>query len=179
MTEHPKDLASFRTALLAGDGRLVRRRRRTRSAAAMVVLMAIAFVVAFPLKGGALDAPALAAQAQRALQRPGLVLHSETEVVLPDGRVDQHISRWTLGARSRTDPLLEYRRVLERATQAEEVEVDGVPAYRLAVAGDVGQIAYFRRSDRLPIRVELEGGTVLRYRTVEWVPADSAQLELR
>src|SRR4051794_37984042 len=122
MTEHPKDLASFRTALLAGDGRLVRRRRRTRSAAAMVVLAAIAFVVAFPLKGGALDAPALAAQAQRALQRPGLVLHSETEVVLPDGRVDQHISRWTLGARSRTVSVTGTRRV-EQASDGRTIQV--------------------------------------------------------
>ena len=52
-------------------------------------------------------------------------------------------------------------------TTAEEVEVDGVPAYRLAMPH---QVAYLRRSDRLPLRVELEGGTVQRYRAVEWLP---------
>jgi hypothetical protein len=151
---------------------------------------------------------------RRALDRPGLVLHTETEIIAPDGRLDQRISRWTLGARSRTisddgehrveqasdgrsvrvrlepggridtlpagsaapDPLLEYRRVLDRATTAEEVEVDGVPAYRLTMPH---QVAYLRKADRLPIKVELEGGVVQRFPTVEWVPEASAQLDLR
>ena len=215
MTEHPSDLASFRAALLAGDRRLVRRRRRQRAVAGVAVLLLVtALLTTMPFGSGALDAPALAAEARRALDRPGLVLHSETEIVTPGGRVDQRISRWTLGSRSRTisddgehrveqasdgstvrvrlkpggpvntlpagsgapDPLLEYRRVLDRATTAEEIEVDGVSAYRLAMPH---QVAYLRKSDRLPIRVELEGGAVQRFRTVEWLPADRVQLELK
>ena len=74
------------------------------------------------------------------------------------------------------DPLLEYRRRLDRAATAEEVEVDGVPAYRLTMPH---QVAYLRKSDRLPIRVELEGGTVQRFRTIEWLPPASVDLDLR
>lgn len=208
---NPNDLASFRAALLEGDRRLVRRRRTraTGGAAALIAIVALTLIV-LPL-GGALDARALASEARRALDRPELILHSEAEVVLPDGRVDQRISRWSSGDRSRTisvsggrtveqasdgrtvrvrltpggpidtlpagasmpDPLLEYRRLLDRATTASETTVDGVEAYRLEVPNGV---AYLRRSDRLPLRVELAGGVVIRYR-VEWLR--SAQLELR
>lgn len=221
MTEHPRDLASFRVALLEGDRRLVRR-RRTRAAGGAAALVATALLVAFvaPLGGGALDAPAVAADARRALAKQGLVLHSETEVVLPGRRVQQRISRWTLGDRSRTisvadgrrveqvvdergihirlepggpihrlergdaprDPLLAYRDALDHATAAEEVEVDGVEAYRLEIGASdvqVAQVVYLRRADRLPLRAELEGGVTLRYRVVEWLPADAALLELR
>jgi hypothetical protein len=215
MTEHPTDLASFRAALLEGDRRLVRRRRRNRATGGLAVVALVAVLLTtLPFGGGTLNATALAASARQALERPGLVLHSETEIVGPDGRVDQTISRWSLGARSRTisddgehrveqasdgrtvrvrlepggridtlpgnatlpDPLLEYRRALDRATEAEEVEVDGVPAYRLVMPR---QTAYLRRSDRLPIRVELEGGTVQRFRTVEWLAPAGVQLDLK
>ena len=75
------------------------------------------------------------------------------------------------------DPLLEYRAVLDRATAVEEVTIDGVDAYRFEVPGSIRQVAYARRSDRLPLRVELEGGVTQRF-TVEWLPADPALLEL-
>ena len=75
------------------------------------------------------------------------------------------------------DPLLAYRAVLDRATAVEEVEVDGVEAYRFEVPGEIRQVAYVRRSDRLPLRVELEGGVTQRF-SVEWLPADPALLEL-
>jgi hypothetical protein len=215
MTEHPSDLASFRAALLEGDRRLVRRRRRQRAVGGLAVILIGAVVLAaVPFRGGGLNASALAAEARKALERDGLVLHSETEVVGADGRVDQRISRWSLGSRSRTisddgehrveqasdgttvrvrlepggpidtlpagatapDPLLEYRRALDQATAAEEVVLDGVPAYRLTMPH---QVAYLRRSDRLPIRVELEGGVVQRFSTVEYVPPDAARLDLR
>ena len=39
------------------------------------------------------------------------------------------------------------------------------------------QVAYLRRSDRLPLRVEIEGGVTLRYPVVEYVR--DARLELR
>ena len=39
------------------------------------------------------------------------------------------------------------------------------------------QVAYLRRSDRLPLRVEIEGGVTLRYPVVEYVR--EAQLDLR
>jgi hypothetical protein len=215
MTKHPRDLANFRAALLAGDRRLVRRRRRQRAVGGLTVLLLVAVLLTtLPFGGGSLDASALASEARRALQRPGLALHSETEIVSPDGRVDQRISRWTLGARSRTisddgehrveqvsdgttvrvrlepggpidtlpagaaapDPLLEYRRVLDRAAAAEEAEIGGVPAYRLTMPH---QVAYLRKSDRLPIRVELEGGAVQRFPTVEWLPPQRVHLELK
>ena len=84
MTEHPTDLASFRAALLEGDRRLVRRRRRQRAGGGSAVSLIAALVLStLPFGGGALDASALAAEARRALERPGLVLHSETEVVRP------------------------------------------------------------------------------------------------
>ncbi len=181
------------------------------------VAAALLAVLVLPLGGGTLDAPALASEAQRALSRDGLVLHSETEVVLPDGTVDQRISRWSRGDLSRTisddgehtveqasdgrsvrvrlqpggpvdtlpagsaapDPLLAYRELLDRAASRGKVEEVG-DTYRLTVPGGEGrvaQVAYLRRSDRLPVRVELEGGTTLRYRVVEWLP--DAQLDLR
>ncbi len=219
MSEHPKDLASFRTALLEGDRRLMRRRRkRAASGAAGTIAAALLVVlVVLPLGGGTLDAPALASEARAALTQPGLVLHSETEVVLPDGSVDQRISRWSRGDRSRTvsddgqhtveqvsdgravrvrlqpggpvdtlpasaaapDPLLAYRELLDRASARGEVEEVG-EAYRLTVPGGEGrvaQVAYLRRSDRLPLRVVLEGGTTVRYRIFEWLP--DAQLDFR
>jgi hypothetical protein len=178
----------------------------------------VAFVI--PLGGGALDAPAVAADARRALDRPGLVLYSETEIVAEGGRLSQRITRWTLGDRSRTisvadgrrveqvvnargihirlepggkihwlergdpprDPLLAYRDALDHATTVEEVDVDGVDAYRLGIRANdsqVAQVVYLRRSDRLPLRAELEGGVTLRYRVVEWVPETPGLLELR
>jgi hypothetical protein len=205
---HPNDLASFRKALLEGDRRLVKRRRTRAAAGALATVLAIV-VVATSLPSS-LDATALAAEAREALARPGLILHSETEVVLPDGQVQQRISRWSQGDRSRTisvaggrtveqaadgdvvrvrlepggridtlrggapDPLLEYRKVLDQATDAEEVTLDGVEAYRLEMPR---QVAYLRRSDRLPLRVEIEGGVTLRYPVVEYVR--QAQLDLR
>lgn len=191
------DLAGFRAALLEGDRRLVRRRRRRAAGGAAAVLATIVLALTF-VTPNTID---VAAEAREALARPGLVLHSETEVVLPDGTVQQRISRWSRGDRSRTisvaggrtveqaadgnvirvrlepggpvdtlrgtvpDPLLEYREALERATDAEEVTVGGVPAYRLETPR---QVAYLRRSDKLPLRVELEGGVTLRYE-VEWL----------
>lgn len=204
---NPRDLESFRAALLEGDRRRVRR-RRTRAAGGAAALLATVLLVVTVLPDS-LDTQALAAEARQALARPG-ILHSKIEIVLPDGRVQQRIERWSMGARSRTisvdegerrveqatdgtdievrlepggpvttipgppepDPLLAYRTVLERATAAEEVEVDGVEAYRFEVPGEIRQVAYARRSDRLPLRVELEGGVTQRY-SVEWLPADS------
>ena len=64
--------------------------------------------------------------------------------------------------------------MLDRATDAEEVTIDGVEAYRLEMPR---QVAYLRRSDRLPLRVEIEGGVTLRYPVVEYVR--EAQLDLR
>jgi hypothetical protein len=75
------------------------------------------------------------------------------------------------------DPLLEYRAVLDRATAVEEVTLDGVEAYRFEVPGAIRQVAYARRSDRLPLRVELEGGVTHRF-SVERLPADPALLSL-
>jgi hypothetical protein len=151
------------------------------------------------------------------LTHEGLVLHSETEIVLPGGRVHERISRWSLGDRSRTisrdgthtvesamdgrtirvrlrpggpidtlttrvgtpDPLLRYRAVLAKATRVEEVQAGGVEAYRLEVPGRIRQVAYLRRSDRLPLRVEIEGGATTIYRVVEWLPESRARLELK
>ena len=205
---NPNDLASFREALLEGDRRLVRRRRtRVASGAAAAILALVVLATSLP---SALDTTALAAEARKALSTPGLILHSETEVVLPDGTVQQRISRWSKGDRSRTisvaagrtveqaadgntirvrlepggpidtlkgtvpDPLLEYRKVLDGATDAEKVTIDGVEAYRLEMPR---QVAYLRRSDRLPLLVEIEGGVTLRYPVVEYVR--EAQLDLR
>ena len=205
---NPNDLASFREALLEGDRRLVRRRRtRAASGAAAAILAIVVLATSLP---SSLDTTALAAEARKALSTPGQILHSETEVVLPDGTVQQRISRWSKGDRSRTisvaggrtveqaadgntirvrlepggpidtlkgtvpDPLLEYRKVLDGATDAEEVTIDGVEAYRLEMPR---QVAYLRRSDRLPLRVEIEGGVTLRYPVVEYVR--EAQLDLR
>ena len=64
--------------------------------------------------------------------------------------------------------------MLDGATDAEEVTIDGVEAYRLEMPR---QVAYLRRSDRLPLRVEIEGGVTLRYPVVEYVR--EAQLDLR
>lgn len=205
---NPNDLASFRAALLEGDRRLVRR-RRTRAAGGVLAVVVAIVVVATSLPSS-LDATALAAEAREALAQPGQILHSKTEVVLPDGTVQQRIERWSQGDRSRTlsvaggrtveqaadgdvvrvrlepggpidtikggapDPLLEYRKVLDQATDAEEVTLDGIEAYRLKMPR---QVAYLRRSDRLPLRVELEGGVTLRYPVVEYVR--EAQLDLR
>ena len=203
---NPNDLASFRDALLEGDRRLVRRRRTRAASGVAAVILAIA-VVATALPSS-LDTAALAAEAREAINQPGLILHSETEVVLPDGTVQQRISRWSRGDRSRTisradgrtveqaadgntirvrmgdridtlkgtspDPLLEYRKVLDGATDAQEVTIDGVEAYRLEMPR---QVAYLRKSDRLPIKVEIEGGATLRYPVVEYVR--DAQLDLR
>jgi hypothetical protein len=203
---NPNDLASFREALLQGDRRLVRR-RRTRAAGGIAAAILAIVVLATSLPSS-LDTTALAAEAREALDRQGLILHSETEVVLEDGTVQQRISRWSKGDRSRTisraggrtveqaaigntirirmgdridtlrgtvpDPLLEYRKVLDGATDAEEVTIDGVEAYRLEMPR---QTAYLRKSDRLPIKVEIEGGVTLRYPVVEYVR--DAQLDLR
>jgi hypothetical protein len=210
---NPHDLESFRAALLKGDRRLVRR-RRTRAAGAVSAVAAAVLLVVLMLPGS-LDTQALAAEARKALTQPG-ILHSKTDVVLPDGRVQQRIERWSMGPRSRTisvdqtgrrveqatdgtdiqvrlepggpvttipgppepDPLLSYRAVLDRATAVEEVTLDGVEAYRFTVPGAIQQVAYARRSDRLPLRVELEGGVTQRF-SAEWLPADPALLELR
>jgi hypothetical protein len=211
---NPNDLAGFRAALLEGDRRLVRR-RRTRAAGVASAFVAAALLVGLVLPGSSLDTAALAAEARQALTRPG-ILHSQVEIVLPDGRVHQTIERWSMGTRSRTisvdregrrveqatdgttiqvrlepggpvdtlpnatpapDPLLAYREVLDRATSVEEVRIDGVDAYRFAVSGEIPQVAYVRRSDRLPLRVELEGGVTQRIRT-EWLRADPALLAL-
>ena len=207
---NPNDLASFRAALLEGDRRLVRR-RRTRAAGGRRWPSSLAIVVVATSLPSSLDATALAAEAREALAQPGLILHSETEVVLP-GRpgpaADQPLvaggsqphdlgrrrpdrragggrrrrprpagARRAGSTRSRArapDPLLEYRKVLDQATDAEEVTLDGVEAYRLEMPH---QVAYLRRSDRLPLRVELEGGVTLRYPVVEYVR--EAQLDLR
>jgi hypothetical protein len=203
---NPNDLASFRDALLEGDRRLVRRRRtRAVGGVAAAILAIVVLATSLP---SSLDTAALAAEAREAISKPGSILHSETEVVLGDGTVQQRISRWSKGDRSRTisraggrtveqaadgttirvrmgdridtlkgtvpDPLLEYRKVLDGATDAEEVTVDGVEAYRLEMPR---QTAYLRKSDRLPIKVEIEGGVTLRYPVVEYVR--DAQLELR
>ena len=40
------------------------------------------------------------------------------------------------------------------------------------------QVAYLRRSDRLPMRVELEGGATMRYRSSSGCRGE-AQLDLR
>jgi hypothetical protein len=213
---NPHDLASFKAALLEGDRRLVRRRRRRAAtgAAGIVAAAVLAVVIALP---NTLEAPAVAAEARQALlTHQGLVLHSETEIVLPGGKVHERISRWSLGDRSRTvsrdgthtvesavdggtirvrlepggpidtltssaetpDPLLQYRAVLEQARRVEEVELGGVDAYRLEVPGRIRQVAYLRRSDRLPLRVEIEGGATTIYRVVEWLPESQARLAL-
>ena len=214
---NPHDLASFKAALLEGDRRLVRRRRRRAATGAAGNLAAAALAGVFALPS-TLEAPAVAAEARQALlTHQGLVLHSETEIVLPGGKVHERISRWSLGDRSRPisrdgthtvesavdgrmvrvrlrpggpidtltsrvdtpDPLLRYREVLAKATRVEEVRVGGVDAYRLEVPGRIRLLAYLRRSDRLPIRVEIEGGATTVYRTVEWLPERQAQLELK
>ena len=72
-----------------------------------------------------------------------------------------------------------YRAVLAKASRVEEVSLGGVEAYRLEVPGRIRQIAYLRRSDRLPLRVEIEGGATTIYRVVEWLPESRAQLELK
>jgi hypothetical protein len=77
------------------------------------------------------------------------------------------------------DPLLAYREVLEKASEVEEVTLDGVEAYRLEVPGRIRQVAYLRRSDRLPLKVEIEGGATTIYRVVEWLPESRAQLEIK
>jgi hypothetical protein len=77
------------------------------------------------------------------------------------------------------DPLLVYREVLEKASEVEEVTLDGVEAFRLEVPGRIRQIAYLRRSDRLPLKVEIEGGATTIYRVVEWLPESRAQLEIK
>jgi hypothetical protein len=209
---NPHDLASFRAELLKGDRRLVRR-RRTRAAGGVAALVAIALlgVSAIP---NSLDAQALADEARKALAQPG-ILHSKIEIVLPDGRVQQRIERWSMGSRSRSisvddagrrveqatdgtaiqvrlepggpvttipgppgpDPLLEYRKVLDRATAVEEGTIGGVEAYRFEVPGPIRQVAYARRSDRLPLRVELEGGVTHRI-SAERLPTDPALLSL-
>ena len=215
---NPHDLASFKTALLEGDRRLVRRRRRRRAAvgaAGTLAAAVLALVIALP---SSLEAPAVAAEARKALlSHQGLVLHSEAEIVLPGGHAHQTISRWALGDRSRTisddgthvvesaldgkrlqvrlepggpietvpnsvdspDPLLAYRDVLAKASRVEEVTIGGVDAYRLEVPGRIRQVAYLRRSDRLPLRVEIAGGATTIYRVVEWLPERRAQLELK
>jgi hypothetical protein len=76
------------------------------------------------------------------------------------------------------DALLRYRELLGHVTGATEVEVEGVPAYRLEVGGPIPQVAYLRRDDHLPIRVEFAGGGGVRFPVIEWVPADDALLEL-
>jgi hypothetical protein len=211
MTEHPRDLAEFRAALIRGDRRM-RRRRRAGAVAAACALAAVV-AIALPTTGGKLDASALAAEAREALARPG-ILHSETVITGPGST--QRISRWSQGLRSHAisradgrvveqvadgkrvlvrmdgrvtsipsaslpDPLLRYRDLLARASSASvtSTRVDGVDVYRLDVPADsthVHQIAYLRRSDKLPVRVELPGGVVVRY-TIDWV-GDSRTLEL-
>ncbi len=92
----------------------------------------------------------------------------------PGGPID------TLSNRVETpDPLLAYREVLAKASRVEEVSLGGVEAYRLEVPGRIRQIAYLRRSDRLPLRVEIQGGATTIYRVVEWLPESRAQLELK
>jgi hypothetical protein len=210
MTEHPRDLAEFRAALIRGDRRMRRRRR----AGAVVAACAVAAVIAVALPtGGTLDASALASEARAALKRPG-ILHSETVITGPGST--QRISRWSQGERSHSisraegrvveqvadgkrvlvrmdgrvtsipsaslpDPLLRYRDLLARAARGHvsSTRVDGVDVYRLDVPADsthVHQIAYLRRSDKLPVRVELPGGVVVRY-TIDWV-SDTRTLEL-
>jgi hypothetical protein len=215
---NPHDLASFRTALLEGDRRLVRRRRLRRAtigAAGTLAAVLLAVVLTLP---SPLEAPAVAAEAKKALlSHQGLVLHSEAEIVTPGGKTHQTISRWSLGDRSRTisddgthvvesaldggelrvrlepggpierlpnrvetpDPLLAYREILAKAQRVAEVEIGGVEAYRLEVPGRIRQVAYLRRSDRLPLRVEIAGGATTIYRLVEWLPESRAQLELK
>jgi len=210
MTEHPRDLAEFRAALIRGDRRM--RRRRRAGVAAAACLIAVVVAVALPT-GGTLDASALAAEARAALSRPG-ILHSET--VITGSGPTQRISRWSQGVRSHSisrvgnrvveqaadgkrvlvrmgdrvdvlrsgslpDPLLRYRDLLARASRGNvtSTKVDGTDVYRLDVPADsthVHQIAYLRKADKLPVRVELPGGAVIRY-TVEWV-SDARTLEL-
>ena len=205
---NPNDLASFRAALLEGDRRLVRR-RRTRTAGGVLA----------DRRGdrGRRDlAPELTRRdrARRGSARGAGATGADPALRdrgrAPGREVQQRISRWSQGDRSRTisvaggrtveqaadgdvvrvrlepggridtikggapDPLLEYRKVLDQATDAEEVTLDGVEAYRLEMPR---QVAYLRRSDRLPLRVELEGGVTLRYPVVEYVR--EAQLDLR
>jgi hypothetical protein len=215
---NPHDLASFKVALLEGDRRLVRRRRRRRAATATAGLLAAAVLAVVVTPPSSLEAPAVAAEARKALlSHQGLVLHSEAEIVAPGGKIRQTVSRWSLGDRSRTisddgthvvesaldgkrlrvrlepggpieavpntvqtpDPLLAYRDVLAKAERVAEVEIGGVDAYRLEVPGRIHQVAYLRRSDRLPLRVEIAGGATTVYRVVEWLPESRAQLELR
>jgi hypothetical protein len=215
---NPHDLPSFKAALLEGDRRLVRKRRTRALTGAAGVLAAAAIALVIALPSTPLEAPAVAAEAERALvSHQGLVLHSEAEITTPGGKLHQTISRWSLGDRSRTisddgthvvesaldgekltvrlepggpietlpnsagtpDPLLAYRKVLDNASEVEEVTLDGVEAYRLEVPGRTRQVAYLRRSDRRPLRVELEGGATTIYRVVEWLPERRAQLELK
>jgi hypothetical protein len=87
----------------------------------------------------------------------------------------------TIPSASLPDPLLRYRDLLARAARGNvtSARVDGVDSYRLDVPADsthVHQIAYLRKSDKLPVRVELPGGVVIRY-TVDWV-RDPRTLEL-
>ena len=49
--------------------------------------------------------------------------------------------------------------------------------YRLEVPGRIRQVAYLRRSNRLPLRVEIEGGAMTIYRLVEWLPGHRRGLE--
>jgi hypothetical protein len=210
MPEHPRDLTSFRDALLEGDRRHRRRRRAQAGGAIVAVLLAV--VVALPLMGGGLDAQAVAAQARRALDRAG-ILHTVTVAG------DQRIERWSIGDRSHAvtyvdgkltaaqstangrtrvrfagspavqeipagtgptpdDALLRLRAQLGEASAVTEVDEGGVPALRLVLDGPIPQVAYLRRDDHLPIRVELEGGGEVRFPVIEWVPEDDALLEL-
>ena len=133
----------------------------------------------------------------RRADRPGLVLHSETEIVLPGGRVPRSGSAAGRSAsaagRSRRrpqsraggrrhgrirvrlepggpidtlsggvdapDPLLAYREVLARGDGrgGRGRRRRGLPA-RKSPGSRSRQVAYLRRSDRLPLRVEIEGG---------------------
>jgi hypothetical protein len=76
------------------------------------------------------------------------------------------------------DMLLRFRSQLGEASEVTEVDEDGVPALRLVLDGPIPQVAYLRRDDRLPIRIELEGGAVVRFAVIEWVPEDGALLDL-
>ena len=130
---NPHDLASFKAALLEGDRRLVRRRRRRAAtgAAGVIAAAVIALVIALP---SPLEAPAVAAEARKALlSHQGLVLHSEAEIVLPGGKVQERISRWALGDRSRTISD-DGKHVVESALDGKTIRV------RLEPGGPIGTL---------------------------------------
>jgi hypothetical protein len=193
-------IPEFRDELLRSARARDRRRRRAAAGGALAVLVALAVVL--PQLGGGLDAQAVAAEARRALQLPG-VLHSVTTIE------EQRIERWSSGGRTHTityrgaepiaeavsdgkttrvrmppsweareipggaeDPLLAYRALLDRPHHAER---DG-DLLRLELGGTPSQVVFIDEDTHLPVRIELEGGAVMTF-IHEQLPRDDDLLD--